>query len=136
MASTGKGNGTLFVISLNDTAVAHSTNTTFTLSQNLRDATTKSSGGYEEVLPGLRSWEATGDFYFAEDGNLGIDDILGFITNRNPLEFTYGSGVSGDKKYSGIVYVQSVNRTDPVEDTSTYSITLKGTAGINVATTT
>ena len=122
------------VLTLGGTTVAHCTNLSKTVSVNMRPATTKSSAGWEEVLPGLRSSELSGDFFFSEDGNLNYEDIFDHITNRTAFAFIYGTGVSGDKKYHGSCYVTSVNDSHPVEDTGTFNVSLKVTGAVTKST--
>ena len=140
MPSTGKSNGTVFMIFLNGSAVAHCTDSSMNITSATRDVTTKTSEGWEEVEYALRSGEFTGEFYFAEDEGLGFEDIYDSIANRTKWPFLYapvnaaGTEISGDKKYYGTVLVTNVTKNDPVEDTSTFSLTLKLTGKLNKAT--
>ena len=140
MPSTGKSNGTVFLIFLNGTAVAHCTSSSMNLTAATRDVTTKTSGGWEEVEYALRSGEFSGDFYFAEDANIGFEDIYDSIANRTKWPFLYapvaanGTEISGDVKYYGTVLVTNVTKDDPKEDTSTFSLSLKLTGALSKAT--
>jgi len=61
MPTTGIFNGTNLVVLVGTEVVAHSTSCSLSVSADLPDATTKSSGGWAEQIAGLRSWSLTTD---------------------------------------------------------------------------
>lgn len=54
MASIGILNGTALLVFVDGTAIGATTSHDLSFNQALRDATTKDSGAFEEVLPRLR----------------------------------------------------------------------------------
>jgi predicted secreted protein len=83
MASTGINNGTLtalyiFVANVL-TKVAHLTTNDFNTTMNTRGASTKDSGGFEEILEGSKSWEMSASGYFAEDATgIGYEELFDY----------------------------------------------------------
>ena len=103
------------------TKIAHLTSNDFTVEHSPRDATTKDSSGYREILEGLRSGSFSADGYFAEDAAYGFTDLFAAWTGRTALTVRLSSAVSGDNYYEATAYLTSLSRTAPVEDTETFS---------------
>ena len=110
-------------------AVAHSTSASLSVSMDLRDKTSKSSGGWSESLGGLKSWEMSGDAFV---------DIL--ATGADVLElwtvWETGDAIAVSFGASGIVYtgsalITSISIDAGVEENATYSISLTGTAALS-----
>lgn len=125
MANTGKQNGTKVSLYLDGVAVAHGTSHDISASMATRDKTTKDSAGYEEVGEGLRSMEFSMEGFFAMDATFGFFDLLASIENRSRFAFKYSTEEPGDKRIIGNCYTTEVSRTDPVEDTATFSASFK-----------
>ena len=107
-------------------AVAHATSASLSMSMDLRDSTTKSSGGWSESLGGLKSWELSGDA-FVEIGSITGADIEELWTI-----WAAGAAVAvkfGDSgmEYTGNAIINSISIDAGVEENATYSISLTGT---------
>ena len=127
MASTGKNNGTLFAIYKDGTKITHCTNTSMDLSQNLIEVTTKDSGGWQDNLPGLRSFTGSGDFFFSEDGAVNFEDFFDEVNNRSSFTCRWSTAVTGDVYYEGTVHLTSISASGGVEDAQVYNISFTGT---------
>lgn len=134
MASTGKSNGTLVSLYIDGTEVAHATSHSLSLSMATRDTTTKDSGGWEEVAEGLRSGECSIEGFFAEDASYGFDDLFALYNNRSSFTAKLSTEVTGDKYYQATAYLTSLEKTSPVEDTETFSGSIKFTGTITEGT--
>ena len=136
MASTNFNNGTLIGLYLDGKKIANLTSNDITISQSLRDATTKDASGWEVVLEGLRSAEFSAEGYFREDySNAGADEILAaLVTTRTTLTALWSSEVAGDKTYSASVYVTEFSMSAPVEETQTFSASFKATGAVTIST--
>ena len=111
------------------TAVAHSTSASISMNMDLRDSTTKSSGGYQANLGGLRSWELSGDA-FVEIGAIAGADIEELWTTweaRTAVAVKFGA--SG-MEYTGNALITSISIDAGVEENATYSISLTGTGAL------
>lgn len=100
-----------------------------------------SEGGWEEVIPGSRSWNISCSGAHVTDGSVEIIEDSMLMVNHNEdtgmleVEITMPSG--GD--YSGKVLVTSFSKAMPHNDLVTYTLTLKGNGPlkrgtVNVAT--
>jgi predicted secreted protein len=135
MASTGKYNGTALALYLGGTKITHLTSNDFSLEQALRDATTKDSAGWEEVLEGLRSATFSCEGYFAEDAAKGFEDFTALlITTRGTGTVRWSSEVSTDTYWEATCYVESQSLSAPTEETATFSISLKVTGAVTETT--
>ena len=138
MATTGKINTTLLRIytgTAPGTAITHSTDASLTFSMATRDATTKDSAGWEEVLEGLRSWEMSGTAMLAWDAANGVDELSTIAIARTATTIRFSTNVTGDTVWSGSGYITSLEKASPgQEETANYSFTFKGTAVLTQAT--
>lgn len=134
MATAGIFNGTLVGLYIGGTKVAHGTSHSFSSSHEPRDATTKDSGGWSEVLEGLRSWEISGDFLLAQDASYGIDDIDTIIQNRTKVTLRFSTEVTGDNYYNGDAYITELSVEAGTEESATFSLSFTGTGAINYTT--
>lgn len=136
MASTGINNGTLtamYIYVANVlTKVAHLTTTDFSVSMSTRGASTKDSGGWEDVLEGVKSWEMSASGYFAEDSaGIGYEELFDYWTSRGKVLIAFTTTVNGDKRYKGQGYITSLSRSAPTEDSETFDVSVKGTGIIS-----
>jgi TP901-1 family phage major tail protein len=141
MATTGLVNGTLVAlykdVSGTLTKVANLTSTDFELSKDTIDATNKDGGSYKEFLVGLSGWTMNAEGIFEEDGGVtGISakDLLDDIIAGQPLTVVMTSNVTGDLKLSGSAVITSFSWNAPVNDVSTFSVSLQGSGALTVGT--
>lgn len=134
MATTGIANGSLAVISVGGTDIAYLTNNSISFEMATRDATNKDSAGNTEILEGLKSFSITGEGYFAEDASFGFEDLYTSYAARTAVTVRYSSGVSGDVYYEGSCYITSLSKTDGLEESSQFSVTLNGTGAVTKGT--
>ncbi len=110
-------------------ALAHCTSASISMNMDLRDKTSKSSGGYQESLGGLRSWELSGDA-FVEIGSITGADIEELWTTWEAREkVAVKFGASG-MEYTGDALITSISIDAGVEENATYSISLTGTGAL------
>ena len=141
MATTGLVNGTLIAlyktVSGAQVKVANLTSTDFELSKDTIDATNKDGGTYKEFLVGLSGWTLSAEGIFEEDGSVatGISakELLDDIIAGAPITVVMTSNVSGDLKLSGSAVITSFAWNAPVNDVSTFSVSLQGSGALTVA---
>ncbi len=135
MASTGINNGTLTALYIYVanvlTKVAHLTGNDMSLSTNVRDTSTKDSGGYKEGKPAQKSWSFSGSGYFAEDATgVSFEDLFDYWRAGTQVLVVQSSQVTGDKFYKGLGNITSLSKSSPVEDSETFEISIEGTGTI------
>ena len=131
MATVGIANGTLFGLYVGGTLVANGTSHSFTKSMEVRDATSKDSAGWSQSLEGLRSWEISGDFLFAQDAAYGIDDLNAVLDARATVVLRFASAVSADSYWNGPAYMTEISVEAGTEESMTFSASFTGTGAVN-----
>ena len=139
MATTGIPNSTLVKLrtGATPTALARLTDSSLTINHETRDISSKDSGGWAEFAEGMRNWtmSGTGLWEFAAASAANITTPIGNITTRASFAVEFGSGVTGDPKFSGTGWVTSIELGSPgQEENVTYSITIQGTSALTVGT--
>ena len=133
MASTGILNGTLAKIQVGGVTVAHLTSNSLTFDHSTRDASTKDSAGWKESLEGQMSFSGSAEGFFAEDATYGFEDLYDAFILRNQVTVTWTTDVVDDVEYSGASYITSLERTDGLEESSTFSVSFEGTGAVTKA---
>lgn len=141
MATTGLVNGTLIAlykdVSGTLTKVANLTSTDFELSKDTIDATNKDGSNYKEFLVGLSGWTMNAEGIFEEDGSttgISAKELLDDIIAGAPVTVVMTSNVTGDLKLSGSAVITSFAWNAPVNDVSTFSVSLQGSGTLTVGT--
>lgn len=128
-------NGTLQILKMDTTKLAELTNVTISLTQETFDVTSKDSGGWSEILPGLKSATSTAegiaDF---QSSDKDLADVFTAFIGRSQVALEWTNGVTGDKKLTCNAYITSCEVSAPMEDTVTYSIEFASTGAITSAT--
>ena len=132
--STGKLSGTLLLLYVDGTAISSTTSHSMSYEMATRDATTKSSGGNEEVLPAMRSWGIDFDSMVAFDDAKGYEELRALINGRTEVTLLFTTAVSGDPRWSGKGYLTSISMDAALEDTITMSGSFKGTGELTAGT--
>ncbi len=127
MATTGIVNGTILLLFVDGVAISSTTSHTLNFEMATRDATTKSSGGFEEVLEGLRSWTLDFDAMTAFDDTFGYKELRALIAGRSEVTLLFSSIESGDPQWSGRAFLTTLSLDGAVEDSTTMSGSFKGT---------
>ena len=125
MATTGIINGTLLGVYAGGTLIAHATEGSISLSMDTRDATTKSSSGYRDLLEGTRSGSISVSALYANDAAYGAGDLMTSFAARSTLVVKFSTEVSGDDYWSATCYMTSLEVSAATEDNATYSATFE-----------
>lgn len=116
--------------------VAFAQNCTLNVNHSPREITNKESGGYKEILEGLRDFSIDIDGAYAWTNAAGaaltdgVDDVLetNVLNARQAVTFIFGDTAStSDISYSGSGYITSVSMTGGTEDTAVFSLSIEGT---------
>lgn len=141
MATTGVINGTKFGVYAGGTKIGYATSASLSINHNLRDTSTKDSGGWRDQLEGQRDFEVSveGMVIFATSGgaisDLTVDELYSsYIASRTEFELKFSTEVSGDYKWTGNAFMTSLSMDTPNEDSSTFSASFSGTGALTQAT--
>ena len=134
MATSGKFNGTNILVYNNGVAVAHATSHTLNFNAEMIDATTKSSAGWKDHLPGLRDWSIDCEALVAFDASEGIEELFTDYTGRTQLTVKFSTEVTGDTRWTGSAYISTGSINAPLEDVTSFSVTFTGSGALTAET--
>ena len=141
MATDGVINGTKFAVYAGTTKIAYASSASISMNHNLRDTSTKDSGGWRDQLEGQRDWEVSveGMLIFTNlDGSaisgLTMDELYtSYIATRDSFTLKFSTEVSGDYKWTGTAFLTSLSADTPNEDSSTWSASFSGSGVLTQA---
>lgn len=128
----------VFLGTTNDSEVVvdHVSECSISLNTDIRDITTKTSGGWREILPSLKSASLSLSGLFAEDATNGFNQLVDHQIAGDLLYVVFtntGSGASanaGDEQFDVSGYITSLEQTAGTEDNTTFSMTLEITGTV------
>lgn len=109
-------------------AVACLTDASFSISAEMRDTSCKDTDQFGAVLPGKISATLSGSGLWAFDAASGANaNVLhAAILASTQISWVFGTGVTGDPKYSGVGYLTSLELGSPGSfDNCTYSFEIQ-----------
>lgn len=115
------------------TLIANCTNAQLSVSVEMMGATTKDSAGWDESIPGKRSWTMTGDFYYERvpgEGAIALSTLYDAAIARTKFKIFFSQKVASTEQFSGDCYIESVDMSAGVEENVSFSLTLKGTGSL------
>jgi len=113
--------------------IAHSTSASISFNNDLRDITSKDSGGYQENAGGLRSFELSSDALQDINADLDFKEFYDDVHERNEVIVRFAERDSG-VKWEGSGFVSSLSMDAGVEENVTYSVTITGTGVVTKGT--
>lgn len=137
MATAGIFNGTLLVVKVGGIAFAHSTSCSLSVSTDLPDASTKDSQGWAAQIQGQRSWSVSTDGLAVIEASaalINVEDLFSSISSRTDVTLTFSTFVSGDKIWTGVAQIESLDFTGDMESPATFSASFTGTGPLVMTT--
>ena len=119
-----------------EVVVDHVTECSISMSTDMRDITTKTSSGWRELLPGLKSASLSLSGLFAEDATNGFNSLIDHQIAGDLLYVIFtnvGSGSAanaGDEQFDVAGYITSLEQTAGVEDNVGFSMTIEVTGTV------
>jgi len=119
-----------------EVVVDHVTECSISMSTDMRDITTKTSGGWREILPGMKSASLSLSGLFAEDATTNYNQLVDHQIAGNKLFIVFtntGTGSSanaGDEQFDVVGYITSLEQTAGTEDNVTFSMTIEITGTV------
>lgn len=137
MASTGVQNGTDLLVYNDGTAIGHATSCSINWNRNVRNTSSKQSGIWSNIKMGrFQPVTVSTEHLHAEDSTEGLSEQLANLTAGTSVTLKYSTEVTGDKYYTGSFYVVSINRNDPDDDNSTFTIEFQSDGTVTESTVT
>ena len=135
MATTGKINGTDWLLYVGGIAITHSTSCSIDLVMATVPATTKDSAGWDENLASVRSWSGSADAAIALDATYGIDELYGLINSQASATVKFATADATDRFFSGTARITGLSANAGQEELASYSVSFVGTGKLKFAVT-
>ena len=119
-----------------EVVIDHVTECSISVSTDMRDITTKTSGGWRELLPGLKSSSLSLSGLFAEDATNGYNQLVDHQIAGDKLYIVFtntGTGATantGDEQFDVIGYITSLEQSAGVEDNVGFSLSVEITGTV------
>jgi len=113
--------------------IGHSTSASLSLSMDAPSATSKDSGGYQEVIAGLRSGEISFEGLVDYTDAQNVPAMATLMENRSKIDWSFGTTTTGDTVFSGEGFITSIETSGEMESAVTYSGTIVTTGSITTA---
>ena len=137
-------NGTSIIVKTGaagaETEILFSTNASLTLSMDTRDISNKGSAGWRELLEAQMSWSVSTEGLLAFKDSAGAavknyDDLVSDLVARTAFQIivTPETTSSLDYTWTGQCFITSVEQSQPLEDSATWSATFEGTGALTQA---
>ena len=128
MATTSVFNGTNLLLSVEGNVLGHTTSCSLSLSNDLPEATTKDSNGFQEVIAGVISGELSFDGLVDYSDTANAIELADYLLARTQITCVFGTAATGDAIYTAEGYLSSVEQSAEMESPVSYSgsITLTG----------
>ena len=118
------------------TVVGAVTECSISMSTDVRDITTKTSAGWREILPALKSASINVSGIFAEDATNSFNALTAYQIAGTKVFAVFanvGSGSTpnaGDQEFDVAGYITSIEQTAGFEDNVTWSLTMDLTGAV------
>ena len=98
-------------------------------------ATTKDSGGWEEIIAGNAKWNVSTNGlvdYHPSSGSLGVGDLSRAAISKEKVTiyFQLASPATGDLGWWGVGYITKIEQNAKQGDVVSYSCTIEGTGAL------
>jgi hypothetical protein len=125
-------NATSFLLLKDEIVIGHSTNTTFNVNLDLPDASTKASGGWSEVIPGVRSGSLDCEGLTNYSDSLTFNELADMIITRQKAVFYFKDTVNPKLIVRGDGFIESVDETAESENITTFNLKINLTGVITI----
>jgi predicted secreted protein len=116
------------------------TSCSFETSVDQVEVTSQTSAWFREYKSDVITWSVNCDGFVSLSDNYNYAYLLQLVLDRTPITIKFsidndngtGSGLLGYTILTGLANITNVSLTGPVENTSTYSVSLQGTGGYSI----
>lgn len=121
----GAINATSFLLLKEETVLGHSTSTVINLQQDLADATTKDSQGWQEFLSGIRSGTIRAEGFTDYSDQLNFRQFEQMLITRENAEFYFKQPANERLIFRGNGFVTNVSETAEAEGIVSFNVELQ-----------
>jgi len=127
-------NGTLIKLYDGSTPIAKLTSSDMNLESEMLDVTNKDSGGDKEVMPGNRSYSFSAELFNDPAETYNLEDLVTKYQAGTAITMKLSSEVTGQKKFTGTVYINNISLSTPQGQASTVTVEFTGSGALVMAT--
>lgn len=127
-------NGTNIRLKLNGNVIAGKLNTGFTSNRDEIEISDADDGANSQYIMGRKHREATGEFNLVTTGTNDLNGIWTIHDADSSVPFIYGGTDSGDFVLTGNLFIRDVEMSDPDNDRSTVTLTMRITGAVTKTT--
>ncbi len=129
-------NATSFLLLKDTTVVGHSKSTSFNINVDLPESTNKDSGGWKEVIPGVKSGTVSCECLTDYNDTLSFEDLTDMMILKQKAVFYFKDPVNTKLVLRGEGFIQSIDETAEFETATSFNlqINLTGVFSITDAT--
>lgn len=121
----GAINATSFLLLKEETVLGHSTGTVINLQQDLTDATTKDSQGWQEFLAGIRSGTIRAEGFTDYSDQLNFGQFEQMLITRQNAQFYFKQPTNERLIFRGNGFVTNVSETAESEGVVSFNVELQ-----------
>ncbi len=129
-------NATSFLLLKDTTVIGHSKSTSFNINVDLPESTNKDSGGWKEVIPGVKSGTVSCECLTDYNDTLSFEDLTDMMILKQKAVFYFKDPVNTKLVLRGEGFIQSIDETAEFETATSFNlqINLTGVFSITDAT--
>ncbi len=127
-------NGTLIKLYDGSTPIALLTSSDMALEREMLDVTNKDSQSWKEVIVGVRSWTFSAELFNDPSQSYNLQDLYDKWEAGTAITMKLSSEITGEKKFTGTVYITSIALSTPANQASTVTVEFQGSGALVMAT--
>jgi len=129
-------NASSFLLLKDTTVIGHSKSTSFNINVDLPESTNKDSGGWKEVIPGVKSGTVSCECLTDYNDTLSFEDLTDMMILKQKAVFYFKDPVNTKLVLRGEGFIQSIDETAEFENATSFNleINLTGVFSITDAT--
>ena len=129
-------NASSFLLLKDTTVIGHSKSTSFNINVDLPESTNKDSGGWKEVIPGVKSGTVSCECLTDYNDTLSFEDLTDMMILKQKSVFYFKDPVNTKLVLRGEGFIQSIDETAEFENATSFNleINLTGVFSITDAT--
>ena len=136
MATTGKVNGNILLVYMEDEALACTTQASINVTNEQIEVTCKDNNGAKTYILGGQDWSITVGGLIAYDNDT-IIPLMDNVLAKVPVTVRFGTAVVGDPYFQGEAVMTNLTMDAPLNGVATWSATFSSngplTKALNVA---
>ena len=115
-------NASSFLLLKDTTVIGHSKNTNFNINLDLPESTTKESGGWKEVIPGVKSGTISCECLTDYSDTLSFNDLADMLITKQKATFFFKDTVNPRLIVRGEGYISTIDETAEFENATSFNL--------------